>query len=120
MKKKLIAIVTALFMAATLLTACGGDTGVSDETMATLTENWRSLTEFYNENAAWYNEACASGEMERNEAFEALMNQTQELMTQMNNTNPDELTEEKAVEMNNTMMRLQQEMCDALGIELAD
>lgn len=137
MKKKFAAIFMTAVMAATLLTACGdapktNDTGsaapevsadgsmISEETYNILKENWTSLANLYNEAAAFYNEAAGSGEIERDDDFENLMNQTAEILEQMNTMSPEELTQDKAVEINDTMMRLQEEIAEALGIELID
>lgn len=137
MKKKLAAILMTAVMAATLLTACGDapetndavsaapevsadGSMISEETYNILKENWTSLANLYNEAAAIYNEAAGSGEMERDESFENLMNQVSETLQQMNTISPEELTQDKAVEINDTMIRLQEEMAEALGIELID
>lgn len=120
MKKKYITFITVVLMVVTLLTACGGDTGISDETYTTLKENWTILAELYNQVAADYNAAYSNGQIERDESFENLMNQAAEVLEQLNSTPRDDLTEEKAVEINNTMMRIQEEMAEALGIELVE
>lgn len=93
---------------------------ISEETFQILKENWTSLANLYNQAAVIYNEAVGSGEMERDESFENLMNQVSEALEQMNAISPEELTQDKAVEINDTMIRLQEEMAEALGIELID
>ncbi len=119
MKKKFVTFITAIFMVVTLA-ACGGDTGVSEETYTTLKENWMSLAEFYNQVSTDYNTAYNNGEIERDADFEKLMNEIADALQEMNNTAKDDLTEEKAVEMNNTLIRLQKEMADAVGAELIE
>lgn len=120
MKKKFAAFFTTVVMVATLLTACGGDTGVSDETYNTLKTNWASMTSFYNETAAAYNEACSNGQIERDADFEELMNQAAAILEEMNNTPREDMTEEKAIEMNDNLIRLQEEMAESLGVNLVE
>lgn len=118
MKKKWMAVITAMVMMAMLLTACGG--GVSDKTYETLQQNWKALTEFYNQIASEYNTMTSDGTMERDEAFETLMNQAADLLEEIQNTPKADLTEDKAIELNDKMIKVQEDMTSALGMELVD
>ena len=119
MKKKWIAMITAVVMVVTLLTACGGN-GVSDKTYETVQQNWKSLTEFYNQVAAEYNTATSNGELERDEAFENLMNQAADMLEEIQSTPRDGLTEEKAIEINDKMIKIQEDMAEALDVNLVE
>lgn len=87
-------------------------TPVSDETFGILQQNWATLTDMYNQVATSYN----NGEIEKNEDFEKLMNQAADILEQIQVISRDELTEEKAVEVNDTMILIQEELAEALGL----
>lgn len=87
-------------------------TPVSDETFGILQQNWATLTDMYNQVATAYN----NGEIEKNEDFEKLMNQAAEILEQIQVISRDELTEEKAVEVNDTMILIQEGLGEALGL----
>lgn len=87
-------------------------TPVSDETFGILQQNWATLTDMYNQMATAYN----NGEIEKNEDFEKLMNQAAEILEQIQVISRDELTEEKAVEVNDTMILIQEGLGEALGL----
>lgn len=87
-------------------------TPVSDETFGILQQNWATLTDMYNQMATAYN----NGEIEKNEDFEKLMNQAAEILEQIQVISRDELTEEKAVEVNDTMILIQERLGEALGL----
>lgn len=87
-------------------------TPVSDETFGILQQKWATLTEMYNQVATSYN----NGEIEKNEDFEKLMNQAADILEQIQVISRDELTEEKAVEVNDTMILIQEELAEALGL----
>lgn len=95
-------------------------TPVTDETFEIMQQNWASLTGFYDQIAITYNDAVNNGEIERNEEFEALMNQAAEILEQMQFVSKEELTQEKAVELNDAMILLQEQMSEAIGVELAE
>lgn len=88
-------------------------TPVSDETFGILQENWSKLTDFYNEVATSYN----NGEIEQNEDFEKLMNQAADILEEIQNISRDDLTEEKAVEVNEAMLLVLEGLGQALGLE---
>ena len=87
-------------------------TPVSDETFGILQQNWAALTEFYNETATDYN----NGVYEKNEDFEKVMNQAADILEQIQTISRDGLTEEKAVEINDTMILIQEQMAEFLGL----
>lgn len=93
---------------------------VSDETFAILQQNWASLTSFYNEAATAYNEGVSNGTLERDESFENLMNQAAEILEQMQTVSQTDITQEQAVELNDTMIAIQEQMAEAMGISLAE
>lgn len=87
-------------------------TPVSDETFGILQQNWDTLSDIYNQVATAYN----NGEIEKNEDFEKLMNQAMEILEQIQNISREDLTEENAVEVNNTMMLILERLGEALGL----
>lgn len=136
MKKKFAAILMASVMAATMFTACGdtpapssaenneqsdaAEATVSDETFAIVQQNWASLTNFYNEAAMAYNTATSNGELERDENFENLMNQAADVLEQIQSLSQAELSEEEAVQLNDTMIGIQEQMSELLGVPLTE
>lgn len=119
MKKKWIAMMTAVLMTMTLLTACGGN-GVSDKTYETVQQNWKALMEFYNEIASAYNTATSNGEIERDETLEGFMNEAADVLEEIQKTPRADLTEEKAIEINDKMIRLQEELAETFDVNLVD
>lgn len=95
-------------------------TPVTDETFEILQTNWASLADFYNQAAEAYETAVNNGELERDEDFEALMNQAAEILEQIQGVSQDSLTQENAVEINDTMILIQEQMSEALGVELTE
>lgn len=114
----IIGIVDSLTVIVQNMEVTGGDasgaegTPVTDETFAILQQNWTTLTEFYNQVATAYN----NGEIEKSEDFEAMMNQAADILEQIQNISRDDLTEEKAVEINDTMINIQDTFGEALGL----
>lgn len=90
----------------------GEGTPVSDETFGILQENWSTLTNYYNEVATAYN----NGDIEQNDDFENLMNQAADILEQIQVISRDELTEENAVAVNDTMIEILDAMQAALGV----
>lgn len=84
----------------------GGDEaaseGCSDETFATLQENYSTLSGVYDTVEAAY----MSDEIEQNDDIEAALTQTQDIMTQMGEISQDSITEEDAVALNDAMISL--------------
>lgn len=89
-----------------------GGTPISDETFAILQQNWDALSDIYNQVAVAYN----NGEIEKNEDFEKLMNQAVEILEKIQNISREELTEENAVEVNNTMIMILEGLAEAAGL----
>lgn len=87
-------------------------TPVSDETFGILQENWAVLAESYNQVTTAYN----NGEIEKSEEFENLLKKAMEILEQIQNISREDLTEEKAVEVNNTMILIQESIGEALGL----
>ncbi len=113
----IIGIVDGLTEVVEAMEPAGGAEGtpVSDETFGILQENWATLTDIYNQVATAYN----NGEIEKNEDFEKLMNQAADILEQIQNISRDDLTEENAVEVNETMILILQglqEALEALGL----
>lgn len=114
----IIGIVDSLTVVVQNMEVAGGDasgaegTPVTDDTFAILQQNWDTLSDFYNQVAVAYN----NGEIEESEDFKALMNQAVEILEQIQNISRDDLTEEKAVEINNTMISIQDTFLEALGL----
>lgn len=76
--------------------------GCSDETFATLQDNYAALTEVYNT----VSEAYLSDEVEQNDDIETALNETQDVMTQMGEITQDTITEEDAEVLNDAMLSL--------------
>ena len=123
MKKKILAVVLTAAMSAMVLTACGGDKAaeapveeaaveetadagsdemVSDETFATLQDNYATLVEANNAVVDLYN----SDDIEANADVEALLNQASDVITQMGEIKQDTLTEADAETLNQAMLDL--------------
>lgn len=154
MKKKLLSGILATFMAATLLTACGGkeaataapaaepapavetapeeeetapeaeevvaDTGdemVDDELFAALQDSYAATVDYYNA----VQELYSMEEIAANADIEDVMNQAADVINQMGEITQDTLTAEDALELNSAM----EDIVDALsylvdGMELTD
>ncbi|MDO5575178.1 MAG: hypothetical protein Q4G60_14500 [bacterium] len=121
MKKKILAVVLTAAMSAMVLTACGGDKAaeapveeaaveetadagsdemVSDETFATLQDNYATMTEAYNSVADLY----SSDEVAADADIEATMNQAADVINQMGEITQDTLTEADAEQLNSAMV----------------
>lgn len=156
MKKKLLSGILAAFMAATLLTACGGkeadtaapaaepapaaettpeeeeaepeaeveevaaDTGgemVDDELFAALQDSYAATVDYYNA----VQELYSMEEIAADADIEEVMNQAADVINQMGEITQDTLTAEDALELNSAM----EDIVDALsylvdGMELTD
>lgn len=82
-------------------TAAAGDI-VSDEDFATLQGNYNILTELYNAVATRYN----SGDIQKDAELETALNQAHDIIEQLGNVKQEDLTQDKAVELNNAMFEL--------------
>lgn len=118
MKKRIMLVMLSAMMVMALVTGCGGggsdepqteaapDTTagdmVSDETFATLQDNYAVLGETYNAVLEYY----SSDAVTANETVEALLAQSAEVLDQMGTISQDTLTEAQAVELNNSMAEL--------------
>lgn len=134
MKKRVWAILLSTVMAATFITACGGDdsegsqtaeatvtetaeateeaddsTGdmVSDETFAVLQDNFATLSANYDAVLDFY----YSDEIAADETIEDLLTQSAEVINQMGELTQEEITEADAEALNNVML----ELSDALS-----
>ena len=74
----------------------------SDETFAILQENYSTLSGVYDTVEAAY----MSDEIEQNDEIEEALTQTQDIMAQMGEISQDSITEEDAVELNDSMAAL--------------
>ena len=72
--------------------------GCSDESFATLQDNFAALSEAY--------DAYMSDEVEQNDDIEAALNETQDIMTQMGEISQDTITEEDAEVLNDSILAL--------------
>ena len=121
MKKKLLAVLLTGVMAMSMLTACGGSdettTGAatedvsavstvstdgemcSDETFATLQDNYAKLTDCYNT----VYDAYMSDEIEQDDDIESTLTEAADLIEEMGEISQDSVTEEDAVILNDSM-----------------
>ena len=60
--------------------------------------------------------AYNSGEIAKDEDFEKLMNQAADILEEIRNISRDELTEESAAEVNDTMMLILEGLGETLGL----
>lgn len=129
MKKRLVALFMAAFMAATVLTACGDDSTeagasdssavtpssstssevpaggaadamVSDETFSVLQDNYAVMVGYYDTIAEVYN----SDEIAANPKIEEVMGKAGDVIVQMGEIQQNTLTEEDAVVLNNAII----------------
>ena len=120
MKKKILAVVLAGVMAMSMLTACGGsaettetadvettedaasDEACSDETFATLQDNYAVMVDAYNQVKDLYESDEIAGDAE----IEDLMNQAADVINEMGEISQDTITELDAETLNDTMLTL--------------
>lgn len=121
MKKKILAVVLAGVMAMSMLTACGGsaetaettetadveitedaasDEACSDETFATLQDNYAVMVDAYNQVKDLYESDEIAGDAE----IEDLMNQAADVINEMGEISQDTITEADAETLNGAMM----------------
>ena len=121
MKKKILAVVLAGVMAMSMLTACGGsaetaettetadvettedaasDEAGSDETFATLQDNYAVMVDAYNQVKDLYESDEIAGDAE----IEDLMNQAADVINEMGEISQDTITEADAETLNGAMM----------------
>ena len=121
MKKKILAVVLAGVMAMSMLTACGGsaetaettetadvettedaasDEACSDETFATLQDNYAIMVDAYNQVKDLYESDEIAGDAE----IEDLMNQAADVINEMGEISQDTITEADAETLNGAMM----------------
>ena len=117
MKKKILAVVLAGVMAMSMLTACGGsaetaettetadvettedaasDEACSDETFATLQDNYAVMVDAYNQVKDLYESDEIAGDAE----IEDLMNQAADVINEMGEISQDTITEADAETLN--------------------
>ena len=123
MKKKILAVVLAGVMAMSMLTACGGsaetaettetadvettedaasDEACSDETFATLQDNYAVMVDAYNQVKDLYESDEIAGDAE----IEDLMNQAADVINEMGEISQDTITEADAETLNGAMTSL--------------
>ena len=121
MKKKILAVVLAGVMAMSMLTACGGsaetaettetadvettedaasDEACSDETFATLQDNYAVMVDAYNQVKDLYESDEIAGDAE----IEDLMNQAADVINEMGEISQDAITEADAETLNGAML----------------
>ena len=118
MKKKILAVVLAGVMAMSMLTACGGSTettetadvettedaasdeACSDETFATLQDNYAVMVDAYNQVKDLYESDEIAGDAE----IEDLMNEAADVINEMGEISQDAITEADAETLNGAIL----------------